>query len=236
MKIMNINSVKVLAFVLTFSNFLLLSCDNPKKNNVDESKKEMAEVYEYEMEKDNLDVAIEDDLEEGEVKTRTYKMKEKATPIVYSIDSRGIAGFDDWNDYTVVNYELTNLRKVDFVTTKERVNNLNYRIANLGNTIPAWLKTEEVMEDVEDIQEEYLELIKDPNASEEEMKENLEELSEKFDDLKEELDETVNEYIKIHEEAIEEFNEEMKKGKIDAAIEEYNEEIKKLDKIVEEKQ
>ncbi|MBU3011051.1 hypothetical protein KO506_06530 [Polaribacter vadi] len=234
MKIMNMNSVRVAAIVLTLSNFMLVSCDTPKKNNMDEAKEEIAELVD--MDKDNLDVEMESDLAEDEVKTRTYKMKEKETPIVYDLDARGISGFNDWADYTVVNYELTNLRKVDYVTTRERIQNMNYRIANLGNTIPAWLKTEEVMEDVQDIQDEYLELIEDQDASEKEMQENLEELSEKFDDLKEELDETVNEYIKIHEEAIEEFNEEIKKGKFDAAIEEYNEEIKKLDKIVKEDQ
>ncbi len=237
MKIMNMNSVKTAAIVLTLTNFLLFSCDNPKKNTTTEAKEEIAELYEKD--KDNLDVELENDMEEGtedKVVTRTFKMKEKETPIVYNLDKRGIAGFDDWKDYTVVNYELSNLRKVDFVTTRERIQNMNYRIANLGNTIPAWLKTEEVMEDVQDIQDEYLELIEDQDASEKEMQENLEELSEKFDDLKEELDETVNDYIKIHEEAIEEFNEEIKKGKFDEAIEEYNEEIKKLDKIVKEDQ
>lgn len=234
MKNIKMNSIKLFATALTISSFMLVSCDNGKKNTT-ENKEEIAEVVE--VEKDNLDIDTEKiEMKENEVKTRTYKMRERATPIVYNLDANGIAGFDDWADYTVVNYELAEIKKTNYITTAQRVRNMNYRIANLGNTIPAWLKTEEVMEDVADIQEEYLELIEDPNASEKEMKENLEELSEKFDDLKEELDETVAEYVKIHEEAIEEFNEEIKKGKIDAAIEEYNEEIKKLDKIVKKRQ
>lgn len=238
MKNIKINSIKLLALAFTVSSFLFVSCDTTKKN----TNKNNEVVETIEIEKDNLEIdqEITDgnfdnvELKEGEVKTRTYKMKEQ-TPIVYNLDANGIAGFDDWADFTVINYELAEIRKANYITTKQRVKNMNYRIANLGNTIPAWLKTEEVMEDVADIQKEYLELIKETNAPEREVKENLEELSEKFDDLKEELDETVAQYVKIHESAIEEFNEEYKKGKIEAAIEEYNEEIKKLDKIIEKK-
>lgn len=238
MKNIKINSIKLFALAVTISSFMFVSCDTPKKNTNENN--EISEAVE--IEKDNLEVEKENvetdvdemEMKEGEVKTRTYKMKEQ-TPIVYNLDANGIAGFDDWADFTVINYELAEIRKANYVTTAQRVKNMNYRIANLGNTIPSWLKTEEVMEDVADIQKEYLELIKENNAPEKEMKENLEELSEKFDDLKEELDETVAEYVKIHESAIEEFNEEYKKGKIEDAIEEYNEEIKKLDKIVEKK-
>ena len=238
MKSIKINSIKLFALAFTASSFMFFSCDTPKKNTTENN--EISEVIKTE--KDNLEVEkeiAEGDVErmnmkEGEVITRSYKIKEQ-TPIVYNLDANGIAGFDDWKDFTVVNYELAEIRKSNYVTTSQRIKNMNYRIANLGNTIPSWLKTEEVMEDVADIQKEYLELIKESNAPEKEVKENLEELSEKFDDLKEELDETVAEYVKIHESAIEEFNEEFKKGKIEAAIEEYNEEIKKLDKIIEKK-
>ena len=237
MKIMNVNSVKSFALALALSNLMFISC-NKTKINTDNKKEQLAEMVT--LEKDNLDIEmpndITTDIKDTEVTTRTYKMRDRVTPIVYDLDTTGIAGFDDWADYTVVNYELGVMKKSNYTTTKERIANLNYRVANLRNTIPDWLKTEEVMEDVADIQKEYLELISNQDASEKEMKENLEEVVEKFDDLKEELDETVAEYIKIHKEAIEEFNEEIKKGKLEAAIEEYNEEIKKLDKIVEKKQ
>ncbi|QOD60164.1 hypothetical protein H9I45_12545 [Polaribacter haliotis] len=223
------NSIKLFATALTVSSFMFVSCDDGSKKASD-IKEDISEKIETTI--DNMEKEGEEVMEE--VKTRTYKMKD-GTSIAYDIDSKGIVGFDDWNDYTIVNYELADMRKSKNFTIAERINNMNYRIANLGNTIPAWLKTEEVMEDVADVQKEYKELIDDKDASEEEMKENLEEVSEKFDDLKEELDETVKEYTKIHKEAIEEFNEEIKKGKINAAIEEYNEEIKKLDKMIEKK-
>lgn len=230
MKIIKMNSIKLFATALTLSSFMLISCDNGKKKTT-ENKEDLVEITEVEIDNlENEEVEMND-----EIKTRTYKMKDK-TSIVYNLDAKGIVGFDDWVNYTVVNAELTDIKRLNYVTTAQRVTNMNFRMANLGNTIPVWLKTEEVMEDVADIQKEYKELIEEENASEEEMKENLEELSEKFDDLKEELDETVNKYIKIQESAIQEFNEEIKKGKIDAAIEEYNEEIKKLNKIIKKKQ
>ena len=230
-------NIRIVAIALITSSFMFVSCDKNSKKAVD-NVGETTEIVEVEVETstdgDN-ELDVEEREIEKEIRTRTYKMKD-GTNIVYNFDTKGIVGFDDWSDYTVVNAELEGFRRAKYVTTPDRVKNLNYRIANLGNTIPTWLKTEEVMEDVADIQKEYLELIKEGDASEKEMRENLEELSEKFDDLKEELDETVAEYTKIHEDAIEEYNEEIKKGKIEAAIEEYNEEIKKMDKIVKKKQ
>lgn len=65
-----------------------------------------------------------------------------------------------------MNYETVNLNKVDKNQRASRIKKLNYRIANLANTIPSYFKTEEVMEEVADIQKEYKELIEDPTASE----------------------------------------------------------------------
>ena len=215
------------------------SCKNDKKE-VAENENEIEVVdNDNDNDYDNNDETATStnyaDIPENEVRTRTYILKE-GQPLVYNLDVNGIAGFDDWADYTVVNYELADFKRANYVTTRERLRQMNFRVANLQNSIPEWLRTEEVMEDIADIQKEYLELIKDSDASEKELRENLEELSEQFDDLKEELDETVAEYVKIHEDAIEEFNEEISKGKIEAAIEEYNEEIKKMNKIVDYKE
>ena len=156
-------------------------------------------------------------------------MKDGST-ISYYLDAKGIAGFEDWKDFTIVNTELAKVSNTNFVTTSEKLNRLNYKVANLRNSIPAYLKTEEVMEDVADIQKEYLELISEKNASEKEIKENLEEFNEQFDDLKEELDETLKMYLDTKKDAIEEFNEKMDEGKLNEAIEEYNEEMKKYTK------
>ena len=230
MKTIKMKSIQLFSMTM-LSLFLITSCNNVKKTET-EVENEMEEVVE--VEKDNIDVDGEMTPKNNEVKTVTYKMKAQE-PIVYNLDTNGIVGFRDWKDFTVVNFELAEIERANYITTNERIRNMNFRVANLGNTIPAWLKTEEVMEDVADVQSEYLELIKESNASENEIKENLEELSEKFDDLKEELNETVAKYVKIHEDAIEEFNEELDDGDIEDAIEEYNEEIKKMNKIVEQK-
>ncbi|RCS28447.1 hypothetical protein DUT90_00545 [Polaribacter sp. WD7] len=219
--------IKNISLGITLSIFLLISCNNYKKE-AGANKQVVAEVLDNQ--KDSKVV----ESKKEEIKTRTYKMKD-GTALVYNLDAKGIVGFDDWNDYAIVNSEIVNFKKVNFKTTEARMRHLNYRIANLSNTIPPYLKTEEVLEDVADIQKEYKELIEDTNASEKEVAENLEEVYEKFDDLKEELNETMERYIKIHDDAIEEFIEEYKEGKIMAAIEEYNEEIKELDKMIEKK-
>lgn len=170
-------------------------------------------------------------IKKDSLKTRTYKMKD-GSKITYQYDPEGIVGFDDWKDFTIINTEIIDISRRNINESKQRMSNLNYRIANLSNSIPAYLKTEEVMEDVADIQKEYLELIEDTDASEKEIAENYEELAEQFADLNEELEETMDKYMDIHGDAIEEFIEEFSKGEYEDAIEEYNEEIKKLDKML----
>ena len=231
--------INICLFGVLLLALVLVSCDTKKSN---ENKEEIAAVLESETDtvifnkrgneteynyRDRETVVVSDS-----IKTRRYKMKD-GTSIAYNLDAKGIAGFEDWADFTVVNYELAEVRKKEVSESAQRLRNLNYRVANLRNTIPTWLQTEEVLEDISDIQKEYLELIKDSNATEKEMQENLEEFTEQFDDLKEELDETVAKYLKIRKDAIEEFNEEMDKGNYEKAIEEYNEEIKKLEKITQ---
>ena len=133
MKIIKTNSIKLFVTALTVSSFMLVSCDNAKKTTTEDGETLDVVV----VENDNLKVEANDvevkegkmTMKEGEVKTRTYKMK-KQTPIVYNLDINGISGFDDWSDYTVVNYELASIRKLNFGTTAQRIQNLNYRIAN----------------------------------------------------------------------------------------------------------
>ena len=225
--------INICLFGVLLLALVLVSCDTKKTN-----KEDLEEITILETRKDSVEALVnknDDSLVESfnnEFKTRRYKMKD-GTIIAYNLDKNGIVGFDDWADFTVVNYELAEVRNKEISETEQRIRNLNFRVANLRNTIPTWLQTEEVLEDISDIQKEYLELIKDSDATEKEMKENLEELTEQFDDLKEELNETITKYMEIQKDAIEEFNEEMDKGNYEKAIEEYNEEIKKLEKITQ---
>ncbi|WP_397444642.1 hypothetical protein [Polaribacter sp. R77954] len=208
MKIMNLNSVKTIIMMLAISNMMLLSCNNPKKKTTTDSQ-EIGEAIK--VEKDNVDIELKnEDVDENLIKTRSYKLKDRATPIVYDLDINGVVGFDDWEDFTTVNNELVSIRNTNKANTKERIESLNYRVANLRNTIPDWLQTEEVLQAVANVQKEYLELISEKYVSDDEMKENLDEVFEKFDDLKEKLDDTINQYMTLHKDAIEEFNEEIK--------------------------
>ncbi|WP_142785446.1 hypothetical protein [Changchengzhania lutea] len=202
-----------------------MSCGDDKKQNANDIENEV----DTEVITSDVDADVND---ENVVTSREYAMKD-GSKITYESNKRGVVAMNDWPSYNELNLEMDKIEGADFVITKEEVDDLDAMISNLGNSIPAWLKTEEVMEDVADVQKEYKELINESDASEKEHKENLEELSEKFDDLREELNETVQKYIDIHKDAIEEYNEEIKKGKVDAANEEYQEEIKKMDKIAD---
>ncbi len=218
MKIINLNVLKTIVMFIAVSTMTLLSCNNIKKKTNIKVREGIADAVEKEQDNTDID-ATDEDLNDNVVKTRSYTMKDRTMPIVYDLDINGVVGFKDWTDFTVVNYELKNLRNANVDTTRVKLENLNYRMANLRTTIPDWLQTEEVMEDVAAIQKEYLDLISDKDASDDEMKENLEEVFEKFDDLRKELDETVTKYMKIHEHAIEEYNEEIKN--MDEIIENY---------------
>ncbi|WP_439129609.1 hypothetical protein [Polaribacter sp.] len=228
MKKVKIQVLKIYAVTISFSCLLFFSCNNTKKKTDEIEEEVIEEVSKIKTKKDNVVVDSN-----HPIKSRTYKMKD-GKALVYYLDANGIAGFNDWIDYTIVNTELASIRSTNpKKSTKKRLQNLNFRIANLANTIPDWLKTADVIEDVVDIQKEYKNLIDDVDVSEEEMKENLEDFTEKFDDLKVELDQTIQEYAKIHVDAIEEFNEAYDDGNIKKAIKEYNEEINKLDKIID---
>ncbi|QOD60165.1 hypothetical protein H9I45_12550 [Polaribacter haliotis] len=114
----------------------------------------------------------------------------------YKLGTTGTLSFDDWKGYNTINSELYEIERMDLVATTAKIEEMQASIANLGNTIPAWLRTEEVLEDIDDVQEEYQKLLKEKNEPVKNVKQNLEELIEKFDDLREELNETIDKYKK----------------------------------------
>ncbi len=225
-------TTKFFTAAIIVSGLTFTACGSDKKENAEAMDSTETEMYQSDLEANNQ---TETENPAAVIMTRQYAMND-GTQINYDLNEEGVTGFEAWEPFNTLSYEMREIEKVNFVATNERINNWNGTIMSLDKTIPSWLKTEEVMEDVADIQKEYKELIAEKNASEKERKENLEELSEQFDDLREELTETIDEYIKVHQEAIEEYNEEAKKGKMDAAREEYNEEIKKQDKIADYKE
>lgn len=111
--------------------------------------------------------------------------------MIYGKSANEIASFNTWTTFNTANAELLAIEKMDDDIYKEHLEDLNGTIKSLPKTIPTWLKTEEVMEDIIDVQKECTKLMKKKN---EPVKENLEELSEKFDDLREELGQVIEDY------------------------------------------
>ena len=111
--------------------------------------------------------------------------------MIYGKSADEIASFNSWRSFNTVNSEMLAIEKMDIDTSKEHLEDLDETITSLPKTIPTWLKTEEVMEDLVEVQIEYTKLMKNRSKPAEQ---NLEYLSEKFDDLREELGETIEEY------------------------------------------
>ena len=118
------------------------------------------------------------------------------TEVFYISNDESAISVNGWSEFNAINKDLLNLKDKEYNITIESLEGLNGAITNLANTVPSSLKTEEVLEDISDLQEEYTKLINEKNAPLKNVKQNIEELVEKFDDLREELNETVEDYIK----------------------------------------
>ncbi len=117
------------------------------------------------------------------------------TTVVYNSKDEAAITINDWTEFNQINNTLNNLEEVDYVVPMERLESLNSAIINLANSVPSSLKTEEVLEDIADIQEEFTKLINEKYEPLDNVKQNIEELVEKFYDLREELNEIVEAYI-----------------------------------------
>lgn len=117
------------------------------------------------------------------------------TTIYYSLEDENAISIQGWNEFNTANTTLLGLEQKDYKIGMERLENLNLSIYNLENTIPESLKTEEVLEDIDDVKEEYKKLMKEKNEPQKNITQNIEELVEKFNDLREELNETVENYL-----------------------------------------
>lgn len=227
-------SIKLVTTTLVVSGLAFMSCKNDYKTKDTEvdTVEEQVNDLENEMDKSSNSNSESDYImQSDQVMSKEYAMNDGRN-INYQTTQTGIVGFEGWKQFNILTYELEEMKKAN-IYTKERIGNLRGVIATLDDNIPDWLKTEEVMEDVDDIQKEYNELMADPNASEKEYKENIEEVSEKYEDLQEELTETVEKYMKVNEKAIKKYNEQIEKGNIEKANKKYQKEIDKLNKIAD---
>ncbi|QOD59608.1 hypothetical protein H9I45_09560 [Polaribacter haliotis] len=181
-------TIKKLTAVLAITGLLFVSCDKTKKEKVEDKVDEKMEQVENTMEE------IGDDISEG---FQEMKMKlEDGTEVNYKMDSDGSLAFDNWDGFTIANKELSDIENLDTDEVNTRIENLKGTIASLGNNIPAWLKTDEVMDDIKNIQKEYKNVVDNKNDEADKVKQNIEDLNEKFDDLREELNEVIAKYKK----------------------------------------
>lgn len=116
------------------------------------------------------------------------------TSVLYDSGNVTIVSIAGWNDYNDADKVLYRLKEKNYEVSMESLEGLGSSIVNLQNSIPASLKTEEVLEDIFDVQEEYKKLILEKDSPDKNVKQNIEELVEKFDDLREELTETIEDY------------------------------------------
>lgn len=217
---------------LLIAGVIITSCKDATKNT--EAKAvNLEETIQTEM-KLEQEAAQMEQKRKMEVQTREYAMKD-GSKISYNYTEDGVTSLKDWDNYNTLSYEMGEIAKVDYKATTERLVSMRGTIMNLDESIPDWLKTEEVMEDIADVQKEYSELMEEKNVSTDEKQENLEELNEQFSDLREELNETIDKYLEINQEAIAKFNKKMEKGKVDKAIEKFNDKMDEKEKITDYK-
>ena len=131
--------------------------------------------------------------ENNKDKENTIELSD-GTTINYDYNKETVVAVNNWSDYNSANDVLWNLEDKNYEVSIASLENLDGAIANLQNSIPNSLKTEEVLEDISDVQEEYTTLIKERNEPQKNVNQNIEELVEKFDDLREELSETIEDY------------------------------------------
>lgn len=124
--------------------------------------------------------------------TKSTKIKLDNGEFAEFSNEEGYLSFKEWGSFNSVNQEMHTNKNVDIQSKTNRLESLKVDVDNLQNTIPTWLKTEEVLEDIDDVQEEFKKLIKEKNEPTKNVEQNFEEFTEKFDDLREELNETIN--------------------------------------------
>lgn len=109
-------------------------------------------------------------------------------------DDYGTYSFSNWNSYNIININVHRAEDIDYKTSRDKIHYLNEHMSNLQETIPNWLKTEDILEDVKDVQEKYKILLKESGESTAKVRENWQMLTENFNDLREDLSDIVEDY------------------------------------------
>jgi hypothetical protein len=83
------------------------------------------------------------------------------TEVFYISNDESAFSINGWSEFNAINKSLLNLKDKGYNITIEGLEDLNGAITNLANTVPSSLKTEEVLEDIRDVQEELNETVED---------------------------------------------------------------------------
>lgn len=140
-----------------------------------------------------------------------------------------------WKAFADLHTGMTSLAGKEYATSKKMAGNLVETINDLTLSRPDWLKTEEISEDIADLEKDYKKLMSEDNTNEDKFRRDLEEVNEQYDDLIEEVNETLERYMKISRDATEDYNDEMKDGNAKEAQEELDKGMKKMEKVANDK-
>jgi len=230
---------KRLLGIITISSLTIMSCIDEKKSDTLDTDNAETEVS---LNSSKNSKTMTSDADSDTKSTTAYNninkvISKDGNNVERSIDNEIKAmQISGWSGFNTLSKEMKKLEGANLATMKTTLPKFANTIASLKTTRPDWMKTEEIGEDIEDLQKEYKELMSKNNTNDRKYGRDLEELNEAYDDLVEEINETFDKYVKINRKANEEYMEEINDdGDIDDAREEYNEEIKKLEKVADEK-
>lgn len=223
-------NLKTSISVLAMSGLIFTSCMDENKSK---DMKDMDEENKVEMNSEKEDMLKENTSNSDTEQMMAYN---KVTSVDGEVVERSmnndvkalqISGWDGFNELSI---EMKKLENADLNTMQTALPNFESTIASLSTTRPEWMMTEEISEDIEDLQKEYKALMSSDNTNEKKYKRDLEEVNEAYDDLVEEINETFDTYVKINRKANEKLNK-----NVDNAREKYNKEIDKLNEVADDK-
>ncbi|NVJ88266.1 MAG: hypothetical protein HWD82_02340 [Flavobacteriaceae bacterium] len=110
-------------------------------------------------------------------------------------DDFGTYSFNNWNDFNLLNVRLHVAESKEFRVPVSTVGVYEEAVNNLHNSIPKWLKSEDLVKEIKDAQKKYDNLIDERFKSTTKVRKNWSELTNAFDDVRELLNEKVDNYI-----------------------------------------
>ncbi|RLJ61970.1 hypothetical protein CLV86_2364 [Lacinutrix venerupis] len=223
-------NLKTSISVLAMSGLIFTSCMDENKSK---DMKDMDEENKVEMNSEKEDMLKENTSNSDTEQMMAYN---KVTSVDGEVVERSINNdvkalqISGWDGFNELSIEMKKLEDADLNTMQTALPNFESTIASLSTTRPEWMMTEEISEDIEDLQKEYKALMSSDNTNEKKYKRDLEEVNEAYDDLVEEINETFDTYVKINRKANEKLNK-----NVDNAREKYNKEINKLNEVADDK-